>query len=142
MKLPKMDVNTFLILCVIGVAAGILSGFVGVGGGIIIVPALVIILGYPQMLAQGTSVFLMLPPIGIAAVFNYHKSGNINFTVGIVIACAFVFGAYLGSKWALKINPAIVKLIFGCFLIFIAIKLSFDGYSQYRKDVKTAKNDK
>ncbi len=142
MKFAKMDPSTFLILCVIGVAAGILSGFVGVGGGIIIVPALVLVLGYDQMMAQGTSVFLMLPPIGIAAAMNYHKAGNINFTVGIIIASAFILGAYFGSKWALKISPAVVKIVFGAFLLIMAFKLGGDGLSDYKKDLKNSKNDK
>jgi uncharacterized protein len=118
-----MSLSTIIILLLIGVCAGILSGFVGVGGGIIIVPALVFFLGYSQHLAQGTSLALMLPPIGILAVYNYYKAGNTNITAALVIGAAFVFGAYLGSKFSLALDERIVKKIFGVVMILAAIKL-------------------
>lgn len=91
-----MDVQTIIILSAIGLSAGILSGFVGIGGGIIIVPALIYLLGLTQHQAQGTSLFLMLPPIGILAVYNYYQSGTINFWFGGIIAITFIIGGYFG----------------------------------------------
>lgn len=120
-----MSFSTIIILLLIGACAGILSGFVGVGGGMIIVPALVFFLGYSQHMAQGTSLALMLPPIGILAVYNYHKTGNTNIKAALIIAAAFVIGAYLGSRFSLALDERIVKKIFGVVMILAAIKLLF-----------------
>lgn len=118
-----MSVTTILILLIIGVAAGMLSGFVGVGGGIIIVPALVFFLGYSQHMAQGTSLTMMLPPIGLLAFYNYYKSGNTNIYAALVIAAAFVVGAYFGSKLSISLDQRIVKKVFGAVMLVAAVKL-------------------
>lgn len=120
-----MSFSTIIILLLIGACAGILSGFVGVGGGMIIVPALVFFLGYSQHMAQGTSLVLMLPPIGILAVYNYHRTGNTNIKAALIIAAAFVIGAYLGSRFSLALDERTVKKIFGVVMILAAIKLLF-----------------
>lgn len=122
---PKMSLTTILVLLLIGVAAGFASGFVGVGGGIIIVPALVFFLGYTQHMAQGTSLALMLPPIGLLGFYNYYKSGNINVTAALIIAAAFVAGAYYGSKISIGMDQRIVKKIFGAVMMLAAAKLLF-----------------
>lgn len=121
----KMDVNTVIILLVIGLLAGMLSGFVGVGGGIIIVPALVIFLGFTQHGAQGTSLAVLLAPVGIFAVLNYYKAGHIDIRSAIVIGLAFIVGAYFGSKVAIGINQEIVKKVFAVFMIVVALKMLF-----------------
>ncbi|MDC0303372.1 sulfite exporter TauE/SafE family protein [Flavobacteriales bacterium] len=118
-----MDPTTIIILLLIGVCAGLLSGFVGVGGGIIIVPALVFFLGYSQHMAQGTSLTLMLPPIGLLAFYNYHKSGNTNIYGALIIAVAFILGAYFGSKLAISLDQKLVKKIFGAVMLLASIKL-------------------
>lgn len=118
-----MSIQTILILAIIGIVAGILSGFVGIGGGVIIVPALVLFLGLTQHQAQGTSLALMLPPIGALAVFNYYKADSINFKYAFIIAICFIIGGYLGSKISLAISPEKVKKIFGVFMLFVALKL-------------------
>jgi uncharacterized membrane protein YfcA len=123
-----MTINTIIILILIGIFAGVLSGFVGIGGGVVIVPALIYFFGLSQMEAQGTSLFLMLPPIGILAVMNYYKTGNVNIWYGIIIACAFIVGGYFGSKISLKISPYLVKLIFGTFMIYVAFKMIVSGW--------------
>ncbi len=123
-----MTVNTIIILILIGVFAGILSGFVGIGGGVLIVPALIYFFGLSQMEAQGTSLFLMLPPIGILAVMNYYKTGNVNIWYGIIIACAFVIGGYFGSKLSLRLSPYVVKVIFGTFMLYVAFKMVWSGW--------------
>lgn len=114
-----------LALLLIGVAAGFASGFVGVGGGIIIVPALVFFLGYSQHMAQGTSLALMLPPIGLLGFYNYYKTGNANLTAALIIAAAFVAGAYFGSKISLSLDQRIVKKVFGGVMMLAAAKLLF-----------------
>jgi uncharacterized membrane protein YfcA len=124
-----MDQQTILILVAIGAFAGVLSGFVGVGGGVVIVPALVYTLGMSQHSAQGTSLFVLLLPIGILAVYNYWKGGQINWKFGLIIALAFVLGGYFGSKLALKLSPAIVKLIFGVIMAYVSFKMILSGYN-------------
>ncbi len=125
-----MTATTIFTLIFIGLLAGAMSGFIGIGGGVIMVPALIYIMGLSQHEAQGTSLILMLPPIGILAVMNYYKAGEINIPYGIVIALAFVIGGYFGSKIALKLSPATVKLCFGVLMLYIAGKMILSGYGE------------
>ncbi|NVK63556.1 MAG: sulfite exporter TauE/SafE family protein [Flavobacteriales bacterium] len=129
-----MDTQTLLILIAIGTFAGVLSGFVGVGGGIIIVPALVYILGMSQHEAQGTSLFVLLLPVGILAVHNYYKSDQINWKFGLVISLAFVLGGYFGSRFALKISPAVVRIIFGIVMAVVSFKMITSGINTLSND--------
>jgi len=122
-KKKNMSITMILILLLIGAAAGFASGFVGVGGGIIIVPALVFFLGFSQHMAQGTSLALMLPPIGLLGFYNYYKSGNANITAALVIAAAFIFGAYFGSKLSISLDQKVVKKIFGVVMLLVSVKL-------------------
>ena len=119
-----MDISTLLILLSIGIFAGVASGFVGIGGGLVIVPALIYFLGLDQHTAQGTSLALMLPPIGILAAINYHNAQSIEWWYAGVIAITFILGAWLGSKWALRISPTVVRLIFSALLFYAAISLT------------------
>ncbi len=118
-----MNISTFIILIVIGLLAGILSGLVGVGGGILMIPLLIIFLGLSQHQAQGTALFAMLPPIGILAAINYYKEGFVKWEYAIVIAFTFVIGGYLGSKLSLSLPPQMVRRIFGVIMLLGAIKL-------------------
>jgi uncharacterized membrane protein YfcA len=118
-----MSVSTFIILIIIGLLAGILSGLVGVGGGILMIPLLIIFLGLTQHQAQGTALFAMLPPIGILAAMNYYKQGFVKWEYAIVIAFTFVIGGYLGSKLSLSLPPQMVRRIFGVIMLLGAIKL-------------------
>jgi uncharacterized membrane protein YfcA len=123
-----MTLQEVLILMAIGLAAGAMSGFVGIGGGVIIVPALIYLMGMSQHAAQGTSLLLMLPPIGILAVMQYWKAGEMNWKYGAIIAIAFILGGYFGSKLALKLSPSLVKLIFGVLMLYISVKMIYSGY--------------
>ena len=118
-----MSVSTFIILIIIGLLAGILSGLVGVGGGILMIPLLIIFLGLTQHQAQGTALFAMLPPIGILAAINYYKEGFVKWEYAIIIAFTFVIGGYLGSKLSLSLPPQMVRRIFGVIMLLGAIKL-------------------
>lgn len=118
-----MGGESIILLMVIGLAAGILSGLVGVGGGIIIVPALVFFLGFSQLQAQGTSLGLLLLPVGIFAVINYYKAGHIDLKVVGIMSIAFIAGGWLGSKIALRIDQDLVKKIFAIVLFYAAFKL-------------------
>jgi len=116
---------TFLILVVIGLVAGILGGMVGLGGAIILIPALVMFLAMDQRMAQGTTIAIMLPPIGLFAAANYYKAGYVNIKYALVIAVVFAVGGYLGSKLALNIPAATLKKIFAVVLVLMAAKMAF-----------------
>jgi len=118
-----MTVQIVLLLILIGLSAGILSGLVGVGGGIIVVPALVFFLGFSQQQAQGTSLGLLLLPVGILAVLNYYNKGYIDMRVVGIMAAAFILGGWLGSKWALALPEITVKRIFAVILFYTAFKM-------------------
>jgi len=120
-----MTIQTILLLAIIGLAAGILSGMIGIGGGIIIVPALVFVLGFTQQQAQGTSLGLLLLPVGILAVMNYYKQGYIDVKVVAIMCITFVAGGWLGSKIALSLPQETVKKVFAVILILVAFKMLF-----------------
>ena len=120
-----MDTQTILILLAVGLAAGTLSGMVGIGGGILIVPALIYFLGFSQKMAQGTSLGILLLPIGLLGVLQFYKQGYIDMRVVVIISVAFFFGSYFGSKIALSLPQETVKKIFAILMIMIAFKMLF-----------------
>ncbi len=120
-----MTVQTILLLLLIGAAAGMLSGLVGVGGGVIIVPALVMVLGFSQHQAQGTSLGLLSIPVVAVAAFNYYKQGYIDIKVVLIMAVAFLIGGFLGSKLAVGLPQAQLKKIFAIVLLIIGGKMLF-----------------
>jgi len=132
-----MTIQTILILSGIGIFAGMMSGFIGIGGGVIIVPALVYFMGVTQHTAIGTSLLLMLPPIGILAVMNYYKASHINWGYGLVIAIAFIIGGYFGSKISLRLNANVVKMVFGIFMLYVSIKMIYSSYQGGFKNNET-----
>ena len=134
MNTQKMPFETILILVLIGLFAGTLSGFIGVGGGIIIVTALVYFLGLTQHQATGTSLFILTLPVVILGTMNYAKTGNLNWRYGLVIASTFVIGGYIGSKLSLKISPAIVKIIFGFIMAYVAFTMIRSGFNLYKNE--------
>jgi uncharacterized membrane protein YfcA len=121
-----MEISTFLILGITGLAAGFLGGMVGVGGGVIMVPMMVFALGLSQKTAQGTSLAVMMIPLSIGvACYNYYKAGQVNITYALIIAGFFAVGGYFGSKLALTIDQNLVKKIFAVLLVLIAVKMFF-----------------
>lgn len=120
-----MDTQTILIIIMVGLAAGVLSGLVGVGGGIIIVPSLVYFIGFSQKTAQGTSLGLILLPVGILAVLQYYKQGHLDMKVVGILAIGFLAGSYFGSKIALSISQETLKKVFAVLMILIALKILF-----------------
>lgn len=108
----------------LGLGVGLLVGLMGVGGGIVLVPALVYLLGYSQHLAQGTSLLLQLPPIGIGALIFYWKHHRVDMQAGIVCAVGFLLGGYFGSDIALAIDRRHLQGLFGAFLMVAAILLA------------------
>lgn len=129
-----MTFQIITILVIIGLAAGILSGLIGVGGGIIIVPALVFFLGLSQKEASGTSLFILSMPVVILGVINYWKAGQVNWKYGIVIAGTFLIGGYVGSKFAAKISPAVIKVIFGVIMLYVAFVMIRSGILTWKDE--------
>lgn len=137
-KSKAMTTQIVIILLAIGLAAGMLGGIVGVGGGIIVVPALVYFLGFSQHTAQGTSLGLIMLPVGVLGFLQYYhacqKEGTpINFLVIGILAISFIAGSYFGSRLSLAIPQALLKKYFAILLIIIAIKMLF-----FDKDATTA----
>ena len=118
-----MTIETIILIIIVGLAAGILGGMVGVGGGIIIVPALVYFLAFSQHQAQGTSLALMLFPVGILGVINYYKKGHVDFRYAGLLAIGFVLGSYLGSKFSLSLPQLTVKKIFAVIMLLVSLKM-------------------
>lgn len=121
----KMSITTIILLVLVGIIAGVLSSMVGIGGGIVIVPCLVFIFGFSQKMAQGTSLAMLLPPIGILGVYLYHKEGNVSWPFALVLILSFVVGSYFGAKWLQNLNTIMVKRIFAIFMIVVSIKYLF-----------------
>jgi uncharacterized protein len=135
-KKSNMDILTIAIVILIGIAAGFLSGLVGVGGGLIIVPALVYFLNFSQQSAQGTSLGLILLPVGILAVFQYYKQGHIDINVVWILAVGFLIGSLFGSKIALSLPQDTLKKVFAILMILIALKMLFLDKPQ-KQNIKT-----
>jgi uncharacterized membrane protein YfcA len=114
-----------LLLALLGVAAGIASGVVGIGGGIILVPALVFLFGLSQHQAQGTTLALMVPPIGILAAWAYWKQGLVDLRMAGLICAGFVIGSILGAKLSLGLSDQMLQRVFGITLFLISIKMIF-----------------
>jgi hypothetical protein len=121
----KMSTSMLLILIVIGIMTGIMAGMLGIGGAVIMIPALVYLLGVSQQTAQGTSLAVMLPPIGVIAAYNYYRAGHVDIRFAIIMAVFFLVGSYFGSKLALNIPENILKKIFGVLLMIVAVKMLF-----------------
>jgi uncharacterized membrane protein YfcA len=119
----KMSTSMLLILIAIGIITGVMAGMLGIGGAIIMIPALVFLLGINQQTAQGTSLAVMLPPVGIIAAYNYYKEGHVNIKFAIVLALFFLVGSYFGSKIALNLPQAVLKKIFGILLLLVAARM-------------------
>jgi uncharacterized membrane protein YfcA len=120
-----MSIQTIVLLVVVGLLAGMLSGLVGLGGGVIIVPALVFFLGFSQHQAQGTSLGILLLPAGIFAVMNYYKKGYIDIKVVLLLFVGFLVGGLVGSKLSLSLSEVVLKKVFAVALVLIAVKVLF-----------------
>ena len=116
--------NAFLYILT-GVLAGSLSGLIGIGGGVIIIPILVIFAGLSQKMAQGTTLALLVPPIGILAAWTYYKQGYVDFSIAALICIGFIFGGLIGAKFATSLSNQTLERIFGIALLIIAIKMIF-----------------
>ncbi|MBX2919647.1 MAG: sulfite exporter TauE/SafE family protein [Ferruginibacter sp.] len=139
-KKTVMSTQMIIILIMVGIAAGVLSGLVGIGGGIIIVPALVYFLAFSQKMAQGTSLGILLLPIGLLGVIQYYKQGYIDIRVVVIISLAFFAGSYFGSKIALSLPQESLKKVFAVLMILISIKMLF--FDSPKKTASTPSSEK
>jgi hypothetical protein len=109
----------------LGLAAGVLSGLIGLGGGVIIVPSLIFLFGMSQYQAQGTTLALMVPPIGLLAAWTYYRQGYVDLKVAALICAGFLFGGLLGAKLAIGISSQVLEKVFGFALLLISLKMIF-----------------
>jgi len=107
----------------LGLMAGVFSGFLGIGGGTILIPVMVYLFGLTQHQAQGTTLALMIPPIGLLAAMRYFQSGNVKINMAIFICLGFFVGGWIGAHFVQGIPDLTLKRIFGTYLLFIAIKM-------------------
>jgi uncharacterized membrane protein YfcA len=134
-------VTTILIVLLLGLGVGVLVGLLGIGGGVVLVPAMVYLLHMDQHMAQGTSLFILLPPIGLGALREYWKQGQVDLLSGILCALGMLSGAYAGSLIALPMQSRQLKGAFGCFLMLSAFllwrKSQREGNADGREQEKT-----
>jgi uncharacterized membrane protein YfcA len=110
----------------LGLAAGALSGLLGIGGAVVIIPALVFVFGFSQRLAQGTTLLLMVPPIGLLAAYQYYRAGDVDLRAALIIACFFFLGGFVGARLATSVDPRLLRRIFAGFLMILALRMFFD----------------
>lgn len=136
-----MSTTSIVLLLIIGLGAGVLGSMVGIGGGIVVVPALLamtpLLPGMNPTMAAGTSLAMLLPPIGILGVMQYYKSGQIDFRIAGLLCLGFVFGAFFGGKIATSIDKETMKRFFAIFLLLISLKLLFFDKSSNKSEAKT-----
>ncbi len=116
------NISLYILL---GLVAGALSGLVGIGGGIVIIPALIYFFGFTQHQAQGTTLALMVPPIGLLAAWTYYAQGHVDLKIAGFICLGFLVGGYFGGKLAVTIPAALMQKVFGGFLLLISLKMLF-----------------
>lgn len=116
-----------LLYILLGLVAGFLSGLIGIGGGVIIVPSLVFLFGFSQHEAQGTTLGLLVPPIGILAAWTYYQQGYFNLKVAILICLGFLIGGLLGAKLATGLSNVMLEKVFGVALLLISLKMIFSN---------------
>ncbi|SDI69367.1 sulfite exporter TauE/SafE family protein [Pseudomonas panipatensis] len=124
--------STWLVFVVIGTVSGVAAGLFGVGGGLIVVPALIYWAGFSQHMATGTSLAVLLPPIGLAAALEYYRNGNVDVTAAIVIAITMFLGAWLGARIASHVSGPHLRLLFGIFVCCLGIYLVYGAYERLR----------
>jgi uncharacterized membrane protein YfcA len=116
-----MNLPSISILLTVGLVAGIASGLFGIGGGVLIVPGLVFLLGFSQHMATGTSLAILLPPVGIAAVLEYYHHGNVDLKAAFIVAASLLAGAWVGALLANHLKDEYLRLAFGVFVVGIGV---------------------
>jgi len=119
------NMPSILFYLLLGLIAGVFGGLIGIGGGIILVPALVFLFGLSQHQAQGTTLAAMVPPIGLLAAWTYYKHGYVNFKIAILICLGFFIGGLLGAHLAVGMTNRVLEKVFGIALFLISLKMIF-----------------
>ena len=114
------DISLFVFL---GCAAGVLSGLIGIGGGVILIPSLIFLLGFSQHLAEGTTLAAMVPPIGILAAYVYYQNGQVDLKAAGFIAVGFLVGGFVGAKIAQQLSSETLQKVFAVVLILLGVKM-------------------
>ena len=114
---------TWVLVALLGLLAGAVSGLFGVGGAIVIIPGLVMLAKLPQHTAHGTSLAALLLPVGLLGALEYYKRGQVNIAYAAVIACGLLIGAYFGARLAGSMSDAMLRKAFGVFLLLVSVKL-------------------
>jgi len=114
-----------LLYVLLGVVAGVFSGLIGIGGGIIIIPALVLVFGLSQHQAQGTTLALLVPPIGLLAAWTYYSKGYVDLRIAALICIGFFVGGLLGARLAVGLSGSMLEKLFGAALLLISLKMIF-----------------
>jgi uncharacterized protein len=123
--IKNMSTTLIIGIIILGIIAGFMSSLVGIGGGLIIVPALVLLFGLNQKEAQGTSLMMLSLPVAFIGAYNYYKHGYSNWKIALLLASTFIIGGYLGSKVAIDMDMSVVKKIFAIFMLIVAVKYLF-----------------
>jgi len=118
--------TTILLFVLLGLAAGFISGLIGIGGGVIIVPALVFLFGLSQHQAQGTTLALLVPPIGLLGAWTYYKQGYVDVKIAACVCLGFLLGSLFGSQIAVSAPTGVLKKVFGIAMLGIAVKMITD----------------
>ena len=125
---PMMPNPSLIVLIAIGLFAGVMSGVFGIGGGVVVVPALIYLAGFRQHAATGTSLAVLLPPVGIGAVLEYYRNGNVNFRAAVIIAVAMAAGGYVGALAANRLSGPYLRLAFSVFIVGLGLYLMLGAF--------------
>jgi len=117
----------WFVLVIIGILGGIAAGLFGIGGGIVIIPALIYWAGFSQHVATGTTLAVLLPPVGLAAAFEYYRHGNVDIRAAIVLAICMFIGAWVGAYLANQVKGPHLRLAFGFLVCAVGVYLIADG---------------
>ena len=120
-----MELNNILIIALIGIVGCMLSGFLGLGGAVIIIPALVMFMGYSQQMAQGTTLLMLVMPVGSLAAYQYYKAGNADIKTAVILGVMFFVSAFISAKYVSYIPQEILRKVFAVVLVLIAAKMFF-----------------
>lgn len=113
-----------VLIAIIGLVGGVFSGLFGIGGGLVIVPALILLAGFPIATAAGTSLGALLLPVGLFGAFEYYRAGNVDVRAAAIIAVGLLIGAYFGARIGLAVSPAVTQRAFGVFLVVVGTRLA------------------
>jgi hypothetical protein len=122
-----MTAALIILMLLIGLFAGVASGLFGIGGGVVIVPALIYLAKFSQHAAIGTSLAILLPPVGLLAVLEYYRHGNVDLKAALIVAIAFMAGGWIGAHLANHLSGNLLKLLFGIFVLAMGGYLVFDA---------------